>query len=68
MKKVKMTPRCSKCGTRYPVGFKNNVPTMVGFVLKNGNTVNVCNICMIQLGKCKTDEEKDKFFNDIKGI
>lgn len=64
MKKINMTPKCDRCGTRYPIHHKKDVPTIVGFV-KGKKTYNVCYMCMSKLGSLKTEEEKAKFFKEV---
>lgn len=61
-----MTPKCKKCGNRYPINYadKYGLPTMLGFKQKNGTQINVCFKCIQKLG-AMPDSEKDKFFEDL---
>lgn len=67
MKKFRniMTPKCSKCGERRMIGNTRGIPNMVGFQMEYGKTINLCNVCMMKLGAMKTEEEKEKFFDDL---
>lgn len=58
------TPKCKKCGERKLIGNTNGFPNMLGFKLKDGRTINLCQKCMIELGKLP-EEEKGKFFDDL---
>lgn len=66
MKKMMMTPKCKKCGKRYPIGnLPNGVPAMIGFQLKDGSVMNICGNCICDVGGM-TEEERDYFLNEVK--
>ena len=62
--KMSMTPPCTKCGKRWKLGNTNGMPNMVGFGLDDGRVINICQECMIELGKLD-EQGKDKFFEDM---
>ena len=62
--KSRITPPCTACGKRMKIGNTNGMPNMVGFVLEDGTTINVCQECMIKLGKM-TDAEKSVFLAEL---
>lgn len=60
------TPTCTRCHHRYPIASKTGLPTMVGFGLMDGRTINLCRKCLDILGACKDDKERDEFFRGLK--
>lgn len=62
--KFNMTPKCTNCGSRYPIGNTNGMPNMIGFKLKDGKTINLCYKCMITLGSLP-DDKKEEFINRL---
>lgn len=67
MMKIQTTPKCKKCGHRFPMGFDDGsgLPVMVGFETKDGKTINLCKHCLIELGKAKENGTIDEFFKSI---
>lgn len=61
MKKMMFTPPCTNCKKRTTVGNTNGIPNMVGFQMKDGKTINLCQECLIQLGKL-SDADKHEFY------
>lgn len=64
MKQIRKTPKCIRCGKRYLVQSLNGLPSMLGFVQKDGRVINMCQKCLMDMGKM-SDEEKDAFFESI---
>ena len=65
MKSIRKTPKCDSCGRRYPLGLGlKGLPTMLGFVQKDGRTINVCQNCIMKVGTMN-QEEKDEFFEKL---
>lgn len=43
---------CSSCGKKFVPGHKGNgIPNGVGFVLNNGNVINMCADCLMDMDK-----------------
>ena len=61
--KSKIRIMCSICGKTFVQGNTNGIPNGVGFCCKDGTLINMCQGCLIDLGRM-TDAEKDKFFKD----
>ena len=59
-----LTPKCKKCGQRYPIILGDDLPAMVGFVTEDGKQINVCKRCIMDLGRMN-DDEKEQFFKEI---
>lgn len=52
-------PKCDKCKR----------PAKMGFIRNGKKTINLCERCICQLGAMKTEEEKNKFFEELeKGV
>ena len=58
------TPPCSNCGKRMKIGNTNGLPNMVGFVLGDGRTINLCQDCITRLGELE-DDEKEQFVENL---
>lgn len=63
-----LTPKCKFCGKRYPIFMEAEEPAMLGFVQKDGKTINVCKFCIMKVGQM-TEQERTEFFekHGIKG-
>ena len=59
-----LTPKCKKCGQRYPIIMGDELPAMVGFQLEDGKTYNICKRCLMDLGEMNEDD-REKFFEEI---
>ena len=64
---TKLTPKCKKCGHRFPLGFDDgcDLPIMVTFQLEDGSKVNMCRDCLIDLGKAKENGTEDEFWDGV---
>lgn len=58
------TPKCNVCKERRMIGNTNGMPNMIGFQMKDGSVINLCNTCLIKVGQM-SDAEKNKFFKDL---
>lgn len=59
---------CSKCNKIIIAGNTNGLPNGVGFELEDGKVINLCQACIIKLGKLKANDDKkglDDFFRDL---
>jgi len=59
-----LTPRCDRCGKRKPIKRTDGIPAMIGFVLKDGRTVNMCAECLEHLGELD-ETGRDEFFSGL---
>ena len=55
---------CSSCGRRIRSGNSNGMPNAIGFVQADGTLVNLCQQCIIELGKM-SDKNKDEFLEGL---
>ena len=61
-----MKIKCSVCGKNFkPGNTSNGLPNGVGFELEDGTMINMCQKCIIELGKL-SDRDKDVFFEKLK--
>ena len=60
-----LTPKCARCKKRYPIMMGEELPSMMGFRQKNGKTINLCRKCILDLGSMETEEERNRFFEEI---
>ena len=61
--KANMRVMCSVCGKTFLPGNTKGMPNGVGFMCKDGTLINMCQKCIIDLGRM-TETEKDRFFRD----
>lgn len=60
-------PKCNKCGKEIAYGNRaDGLPNGVGLELENEKTIYICSDCILELEKL-TDEEKERFIDDIAG-
>lgn len=64
---IQMTPKCRKCGRRFPLGFDDGsgLPIMVSFETEDGQKINLCRQCLCELGRAKENGTVDDFFKSI---
>lgn len=65
MSEIMLTPKCMCCGERYPISPNDRLPAMVGFELEDGNVINLCRDCLMDLGKEKAQGREDQFFKNM---
>ena len=59
-----VTPKCKKCGKRYPIIMGDDIPAMVGFQMEDGKVYNICKRCLMELGSMD-DDEREQFFDEL---
>ena len=64
--KARMDLMCTVCGKRFKMGNTNGMPNGCGFMCKDGTLINMCQQCIVDLGRM-TEAEKNKFFEDLLG-
>lgn len=64
--RARLEVECMNCGKTFGFGNTNGMPNAVSMVGEDGKTYTLCQNCLIEIGKM-TDEEKEKFFNELKG-
>lgn len=64
---VQVTPKCKKCGNRFPMAFNDfcDMPVMVCFETEDGQKISLCRNCLCELGRAKENGTEDEFWDGI---
>lgn len=57
--------RCDKCETTYNIAHPKNKIRVWKIQKNNDIPIQLCDTCIIELSRCKTNEEVEQFANDI---